>query len=93
MNHEAQSTAVLVDSPAVFLCVVSQEDLPNKWALSDMENSSLGGISSGPTTLISRPTHSFIQEGRWAPTQKSQMGLGHGVVLWLFTPGASIDAI
>lgn len=41
-----------------------------------MENSSLGGISSGPTTLMSGPTHSFIQEGRWAPAQKTQVGLG-----------------
>lgn len=48
-----------------------------------MENSSLGGISSDPTTLISGPTHSFIQEGRRAPTQKTQVGLGHKVVLSL----------
>lgn len=58
-----------------------------------MENSSLGGISSGPTTLMSGPTHSFIQEGRWTPTQKSQMGLGHRVVFWLFTAGTSMDVI
>lgn len=39
-----------------------------------MENSSLGGISSGPTTLMSGHTHSFIQEGRQVPTQKTQVG-------------------
>lgn len=47
----------------VFSCEPA-EDLPKKWELSVMENSSLGGISSGPTTLMSWPTHSFIQEGR-----------------------------
>lgn len=47
----------------VFSCEPA-EDLPKKWELSVMENSSLGGISSGPTALMSWPTHSFIQEGR-----------------------------
>lgn len=49
-----------------------------------MGNSSLGGISSGPTTLMSGPTHSFIQEGRRAPTQKTQVGLGGKVVVGLY---------
>ena len=56
-----------------------QSDLPNKWELSEMENSSLAGISIGPTTLMSGPTHSFIQEARRAPTQKTQVGLGSKV--------------
>lgn len=49
-----------------------------------MENSSLGGICSGPTTLMFGPTHSFIQEGRWAPIQKTQVGLGQSSSMPLF---------
>lgn len=37
-----------------------------------MENSSLGGSCSGPTTLMFEPTHSFIQESN----RKNQVGLG-----------------
>lgn len=51
-----------------------------------MENSSLGGISIGPTTLMSGPTHSFIQEARGAPTQKNTGGIetqGSGEPLFL----------
>lgn len=41
-----------------------------------MENSSLGGSCSGPTTLMSGPIHSFIQERCLSPPQKTQVGLG-----------------
>lgn len=40
-----------------------------------MENSSLGGICSGPTTLISGPSHSFIQERFLSLTSKSLTGV------------------
>lgn len=59
------------------------ENSPNKWVLSVMENSSLGGISSGPATLISGPTHSFIQEGLRAPTQETGLEWWYRVVATL----------
>ena len=66
------------------------QDLPKKWELSVTENSSLGGISSGPTTLISWPTHSFIQESRWAQTKTAVLDVAKEEVYQCFLPRAQL---